>query len=155
MSLTFNGVCENSPFASILGFWHFHFVRSSFLQKYLTICRRVLSGGEPSLAFHRIRMDLILLLVIRPLGSLAFAFMVVLVNWLVRSSSWWRVRRPNHHFEVTTPDMTAAKATCLSHRLNTPCEFHQVVQLWPFKVFVIGCKFHELDNHLIRWWFHM
>ena len=118
MSLTFNGVCENSPFASILGFWHFHFVRSSFLQKYLTICRRVLSGGEPSLAFHRIRMDLILLLVIRPLGSLAFAFMVVLVNWLVRSSSWWRVRRPNHHFEVTTPDMTAAKATCLSHRLK-------------------------------------
>ena len=80
MSLTFNGVCENIPFASILGFWHFHFVRSSFLQKYLTICRRVLSGGEPSLAFHRIRMDLILLLVIRPLGSLAFAFMVVLVN---------------------------------------------------------------------------
>ena len=79
-TLTFNGVCENSPFASILGFWHFHFVRSSFLQKYLTICRRVLSGGEPSLAFHRIRMDLILLLVIRPLGSLAFAFMVVLVN---------------------------------------------------------------------------
>ena len=49
-------------------------------KKYLTIGRRVLSGGVPSFAFHRIRMDLILLLVISPLGSLAFAFMVVLVN---------------------------------------------------------------------------
>ena len=69
--------------ARLCPFWAFSmFILSGnpFFQKYLTIGRMVLSGGAPSFAFQRIRMDLIFLLVMSPLGSPAFAFMLVLVK---------------------------------------------------------------------------
>ena len=81
-SLTFYGASGNSPGVSICAFAMFILsgYQSTLPLKYLTIGRRVLSGGGPSFAFQCIKMDLILLFVISPLGSLALAFMVVLVN---------------------------------------------------------------------------